>query len=83
MDYKAAVVVTSMANTNVKRADEQSPPYSQKLLLHSYHGVKTWSYNSDHMTLPALDKIHVEVTPDANNRLDKVAVTVEVVGYRL
>ena len=60
-------------------------PYSEDLMLHPYKDATTWSYNSDHMTLPVLSgrSINVEVTPDANGQLGNVAVTVKVVAYRI
>ena len=61
------------------------PPYWERLVLHPYLNAPTWSYNSDHMTLPVLSgrSLHVEVTPDANGKLENVDVTVEVVAYRI
>ena len=72
------MTVSSVSDTN-------ESPYSERLILHPYKGASTWSYNSDHMTLPVLSarRIDVEVTPDANGRLGNVGVTVEVMAYRI
>ena len=72
------MTVSSVSDTN-------ELPYSERLILHPYQGASTWSYNSDHMTLPVLSgrSIDVEVAPDANGQLGNVAVTVMVVAYRI
>ena len=72
------MIVSSVSNTN-------ESPYSERLILHPYKEATTWSYNSDHLTLPVLSgrSIDVEVAPDANGQLGNVAVTVKVMAYRI
>ena len=56
----------------------------QRLTMHPYQEARTWSYNSDHLTLPVTHKmnVHVKVSPDVNGQLHNACVTAQIVGYR-
>ena len=80
INYGGEVILTAF------EPDNSTLTYQERLYFHSYQYAQTWSYNSDHLTLPVTStrSIHVEVAPDVTDGLlTRTIINIKVTAYRM
>ena len=79
MDHTAEVILSAIEPT------DSALTYEERVVFHPYRYANTWTYNSDHITLPITStrSAHIEIIPDANVLHDGTRITVQVVAYRI